>query len=226
MTPRPLLIAGAGGFARETFETVRAINAVRPVWDVLGFLDDDPERHGALIAGVPVLGGLDLVHDHVDAAVVIPVGRPGNYVSRRRIADRLGLDDERYATLVHPTATVGTTCRVGPGSVLLAHVDLTADAVVGRHVAVMPQVVITHDARVGDWATIGSGVLLGGACHIGDGAYLGAGCRIRERVSVGDWAMVGMGALVTRDVPADRLWYGTPARDAGPAPLPVAQEIA
>ena len=217
---RDLLLIGAGGFARETAEAVRAVNLAQPTWKLLGFLDDDPQRRGALVDGLPVLAGIDAVHDHPEAQIVICTGRPTNYVSRPRIAERLGLDDARYATVIHPTATMGSTCRVGVGSVLLAHVDLTADAAIGRHVAVMPQVVLTHDARVEDYATLGSGVRVGGGCRVAQGAYIGAGVCIREGLTIGERAMIGMSAVVTCDVPPERLWYGAPARDMDRAPLP------
>jgi sugar O-acyltransferase (sialic acid O-acetyltransferase NeuD family) len=217
---RPLLIVGAGGFARETVEAIRAINAVEPTWRLLGLLDDDPSRHGNVVAGVPVIGPLELVHDEAQALVVLTTGRPDNYVSRPLIAARLGLPDARYATIVHPTATVGETCTIGAGSVLLAHADLTADVTVGRHVVVMPQVVLPHDARVDDFATLASGVRVGGACHVSEGAYIGAAAVLREMITIGPRALVGMGSVVTRDVPGERKWMGSPAVDAGHAPLP------
>jgi sugar O-acyltransferase (sialic acid O-acetyltransferase NeuD family) len=217
---RDLLVVGAGGFAREAVEAVRAINAEYPTWNLRGLLDDDPRRHGDLVGGVPVIGPIEQVHREPWAMVILTTGRPDNYVSRPLIAARLGLPDSRYATIVHPTATVGTTCTVGPGSVLLAHADLTADVTVGRHVVVMPQVVLPHDARVDDFATLASGVRVGGACHIGEGAYIGAAAVLREMTSVGPRALVGMGSVVTRDVPGERKWLGSPAADAGPAPLP------
>ncbi len=217
---RDLLVVGAGGFARETVEAVRAINAVYPTWRLCGLLDDDPGRHGSLVGGVPVIGPLEHVHREPRAQVVLTTGRPDNYISRPLIASRLRLPDTRYATIVHPTATVGETCSIGAGSVLLAHVDLTADVVVGRHVVVMPQVVLPHDARVDDFATLASGVRVGGACHIAEGAYIGAAAVLREGTSVGARALVGMGSVVTRDVPSERKWMGSPAADAGFAPLP------
>jgi sugar O-acyltransferase (sialic acid O-acetyltransferase NeuD family) len=219
---RELFLLGAGGFSRETAEAVRAINAVAPTWLLRGFLDDSAALEGAEVGGVPVLGPIDRIRQHPDAQVVITTGRPDNYVSRRLIAERLGLPDERYATIVHPTATIGETCRVGVGTVLLAHTDLTADVVVGRHVAVMPQVVLPHDVRVDDYATIASGVRAGGACHIAEGAYVGSGACLREKITIGPWAMIGMASVVTRDVPAERLWLGAPARDVDRAPLPIA----
>ena len=41
VSPKPLLIVGGGGFARETLELVRAVNG-GPAWHVAGILDDDP----------------------------------------------------------------------------------------------------------------------------------------------------------------------------------------
>jgi sugar O-acyltransferase (sialic acid O-acetyltransferase NeuD family) len=217
---RQLLLVGAGGLAREVAAAVRAVPSARRNWDLLGFLDDDPARVGTEIGGARVLGGADTVHDHPDAKVVLCPGRPDNYVSRRLLVERLALGNERYGKVLHPTATIGTGCEIGAGSVLLAHADLTADVVVGCHVVLMPQVVLTHDARVDDFATLASGVRLGGGCHIQQGAYVGAGACIREGVTVGEWALIGMGSVVTRDVPARRIWFGCPARDMSRAPLP------
>jgi sugar O-acyltransferase (sialic acid O-acetyltransferase NeuD family) len=216
---RDLVLVGAGGFARETAEAVRAINLVRPTWRLLGFLDDDPRRRGASVDGLAVLGPIELARGLGDASFVVCTGRPDDYLSRRRIVRRLGLDEGRFATIIHPSAAVGPTSLVGPGSVLLAHVTLTTSVRVGRHVAVMPQVVLTHDTRVCDFSTLASGVRTGGGCTIDEEAYLGSGALLRERVTVGARALIGMGAVVTRDVPAERLWYGHPARDRGPAPL-------
>jgi sugar O-acyltransferase (sialic acid O-acetyltransferase NeuD family) len=216
-TARPLLVVGAGGFARETADAVRALDGV---FTLRGLLDDDPALHGRVVGGAPVLGPLAAVADHPDAAVVVCVGRPDAYTARRAIVARLDLPADRYATVVHPAASVGSTCTIGPGSVVLAHVTLTADVTVGAHVAVMPQVVLTHDVVVGDHATLASGVRLGGGVEIGTGAYVASGVLVREGRRIGPWAMVGMGSLVTRDVPAERLWFGTPARDVRRAPLP------
>jgi sugar O-acyltransferase (sialic acid O-acetyltransferase NeuD family) len=218
--PRKLVLVGAGGLAREAAEAVRATNTISPTWDLLGFVDDDPAKQGTAVGGIPVLGPVEAVHDHPNALILICPGRPDNYVARRLLVNRLGLDDERYATVIHPSATFGSTCEIGPGTVLLAHVDLTTNVSVGRHVVAMPQVVLTHDVTVDDFATIASGVRVGGACRVGQGAYLGSGACLREGIGVGEWALVGMGSIVTRDIPAKRVWYGVPARDVSRAALP------
>lgn len=217
---RPLLLIGAGGFARETVELVRAINRRAPTWELLGLLDDDPELRGHELLGVPVLGPCSAASEHPEAALVACVASPDEPLRRLRLIGRLGLPLERFATLVHPTAVVAESATIGPGSVLHAHTVLTAEVSIGWHVAVMPHVVLTHDDAVGDGVTFGAGARVAGAVRIEAGAYIGAGALLRERITVGAGATIGMGAVVTRPVPAGEVWHGSPARPAAhQAPL-------
>lgn len=216
----PVLIIGAGGFARETAEAVRAVHAKDGSLELMGFLDDDARLHGRAIGGTAVLGPIEAIEGHPDVAVVIAVGRPDAYATRRALVARLDLPSTRYATVIHPTASLGTTCAVGRGSVILAQVVLTADVTIGEHVAIMPQVVLTHDVRVDDFATLASGVRLGGGVRIGSGAYIASGVAVREGCRVGPWSLVGMGSTVLCDVPEEQLWFGSPARGIRRAPLP------
>jgi sugar O-acyltransferase (sialic acid O-acetyltransferase NeuD family) len=208
----PLLIIGAGGFGRETAAAVHAINAVASAWDLHGFLDDEPSLVGREFEGAKVLGPIDAgVAAHPDARIVVCTGSPENYFSRCAIVRRLRLTPDRYATIIHPAASIAPTAGIGHGTVILAGSVATAQCRIGNHVAVMPMVAITHDDQIGDFATLASGVRLGGDVRVELGAYLGAGTLVREHLTIGAWSLVAMGAAVTRSVPRAQLWAGVPA---------------
>jgi len=202
-----LILVAASGLARETAHAAHASGRFR----VTGMVDDDPARWGSTVGGFPVLGGLDVVTDDPGPRLVVCAGRGAD---REQVVSRLqalGVPDERYATVVHPSVDLPPTCSVGAGSILLAHVALTADVSVGAHVVVMPNATLTHDDAVADYATICAGVSLAGGVDIGAAAYVGANASVREGVSIGIGATVGMGAAVLSDVPEGKVWAGVPA---------------
>lgn len=206
-SPARLLLVGASGLALEASNVARALS---PQVE-LRILDDDATRWGSDLGGIPIVGGLDSIVDHLDQPVVVCVGKG---IARREIVERIrrrGTSPRRFATLVHPSIAVPADCSIGAGSVLMEGVVLTADVTVGRHVVVMPHVTLTHGNTIGDHATLCAGVALGGDVTVGSGAYLGMRASVRERVQIGRDAVLGMGSTLVRDLPAGETWVGTPA---------------
>lgn len=206
-----LILVGAGGLAREVAAAVDAGHRYR----ILGIVDDDESLRGTSIGGRRVLGGIDQVLWDRSSHLVICTGH-GRV--RRRIVERLATHDigiSRFATIVHPSVHVPPSCFVGVGSVLLAHVAVTADARIGRHVVAMPNATITHDDVVGDFATLCAGVSLAGDVTIGQGAYLGANASVREHLRVGQDSTLGMGSTLLDDLPDGETWAGVPACPLG-----------
>lgn len=202
MTERMLLL-GASGLAREVLAAGIA--------GVVGILDDDPGRHGTEMSGIPILGGLAIAAER-DEKLLVCVG-PG--AGRRSIVHRLqaaGIEDDRYGVFAARTARIGTTSTVGPGTILLDSVVVTADARIGRHVVVMPNCTVTHDDVLEDFSTLAAGVSLGGAVRICEAAYIGMNASVRQGAEIGRESTVGMGASVITDVPGHEMWVGVPAR--------------
>jgi sugar O-acyltransferase (sialic acid O-acetyltransferase NeuD family) len=209
MTARPLLLLGAGGLARETLVAVRAQpDLLRPI----GVLDDDPVRHGDDVDGVPVLGGTDRVHDFPDAAVVPCVASSARPYGRLRLVRRLGLLADRWATIVHPAASIAPGTTIGEGSIVLAGVVVTAPITIGAHLVAMPHVLLTHDDVLADGVTLAGRATLAGGVHLDEAVYVGQGAMVREHVRIGAGAVIGMGAVVLADVPDGQTWAGVPAR--------------
>src|SRR4051812_48128286 len=95
---RDLVIVGAGGLGRETAEAVRAVNAVAPTWNLLGFLDDHVAAQGT--GDVAVLGPSRELAQLPDAMVVVCVGAPERSWTRQQVVARIDLPVERFATVI------------------------------------------------------------------------------------------------------------------------------
>lgn len=204
------LLVGASGLAREVLPVLREGRI-----EVLGVLDDRCADIGPDYAGLPVLGAVSDVVGHPDVDLVLCVGSSrGRAAVGARLAE-LGVTPDRYLTVLDSSVRNPASCPVGPGSILLAGVVITADAVVGANVVAMPGVTITHDCVVEDEVTMAAGVSLGGSVRVGRGAYLGMNASVHPGVTIGAGAVVGMGAVVLSDVPDGETWAGVPARALG-----------
>jgi sugar O-acyltransferase (sialic acid O-acetyltransferase NeuD family) len=214
--PVPLIIVGAGGFGREVFAVVEAINRVGSQrYEVLGFLDDgapDTERIDRL--GSRFLGNTRGELD-VGFRYVIGIGMKGGamrkQIDRRFAAAGLSPCDP----LVHPSAWIGPDVTLGLGTVVCAGASITTNVRTGRHVHINPNVNIGHDCRIGDYVTVAPLCAVSGAVTLEDEVDLGASATILPGVRIGQGALVGAGAVVTRDVDPRSTVVGLPARPCG-----------
>lgn len=207
-----LLIFPFNGNGREAASVVEDANRRGSAWNLLGFIDDDPEKRGLHFDKYPVLGGREQLARHPEAMVLAVPGRPETFRQRRELINSLGVPSERFATVVHPEAVIGIGCRFGFNSLIMANVVLTADVTVGNHVVILPNTVIAHDTLVGDYCLIGSGASISGGVTIGVNCYLGSGARIIQEVAIGERALIGLGAVVICDVAPGATVAGNPAR--------------
>lgn len=207
-----LLIVGAGGSSQEIAEAVEAGNALALRWNLLGFLDDDPAKHGCEIAGYPVLGPSSAVRAHLAARLIVGVAHYRDPLARRNLVARIGAPSERFAVVVHPSAVVSRRATLGAGTAVMPCAVIAHETVLGDHVIVSALCNVGHDVRIGDGATLAGGVVIAGYSQIGSGAYLGAGSVVLNGVSIGEGAVVGIGSVVVDDVAPHTTVFGMPAK--------------
>jgi len=209
---RPLIILGTGGNAYDVLDIVEAINAdVAASWEVVGFLDDT-RAAGAEHLGLPVLGRLSEAPRFAREWFVNAIGSDASFAKRPQIVAGTGLSADRFAVLVHPTASISSRARVGRGVYANSGVSVAGNVTIGDHVALGPGCLVGHDSTIGDFSMLAPAAVISGFVRVGTACYAGAGALVKQRVTIGDRALIGMGAVVTRDVAPATVVVGCPAR--------------
>ncbi len=104
--------------------------------------------------------------------------------------------------------TLGRSVTINYNCVLDNWAHITVGDMVGVGVGVQ---LLTSSHRMDD-PSVRAGESIYGPITIGDGAWLGSGVIVLPGVTIGHGAVVAAGSVVTRDVDADTLVGGVPAR--------------
>jgi len=110
---------------------------------------------------------------------------------------------------VQKNATIGKNCKISSHTFICEGVAIEDDVFVGHSVVFIndsyPRA--TTDGKLqteADWAVERT--------HVRQGASIGSNCTILANVTIGERAIIGAGSVVTKDVPADTIAAGNPAR--------------
>jgi len=98
-------------------------------FEIGGFLDDDGKPCWEIYSGDKIIGKVALAKE-IDGFIVVAIG--DNY-KRKEIVESLMFDDSKFATVIHPKATIGSNVEILPGSMILGGVVINTSTFIGRH---------------------------------------------------------------------------------------------
>jgi sugar O-acyltransferase (sialic acid O-acetyltransferase NeuD family) len=204
MTTR-LILFGSGGHAKVVLEAALA----RSPGAEIAILDDDESAAGRTLLGHPVRGGRAWLAAWPDAPVVPAIG---SNAARAALIDWLEEQGRTLVSIVHPSATVSPSARIGPGCFLAAGAVVNAEAVLEPGVILNTGASVDHDCRIGRAAHIAPGARLCGNVRVGARALVGTLAAAIPGIAIGADAVIGAGSAVVRDVPQGGRVAGCPAR--------------
>ena len=87
-----------------------------------------------------------------------------------------------------------------------------SDTIIGDHTKINNLCHIAHNNKIGRNVTVTGCVNLSGGNIIEDNVWIAPNSSIVGYVHIGENSTIGMGAVVVKDVPANEVWVGNPAR--------------
>jgi acetyltransferase-like isoleucine patch superfamily enzyme len=124
-------------------------------------------------------------------------------------------------------------CEIGDDTKIGAFVEVQKNAFIGKNCKISSHTFICEGVTVEDEVFIGHGVAFINDTYprattdgqlqteadwvveptvVKKGASIGSGCTILSNITIGEKAIVGAGSVVTKDVPANAIVAGNPAR--------------
>lgn len=207
---RSLIILGAGGHAQVLVDILR----LSGTYALVGLLD--PARVGQTAAGLPVLGGDELLPqlraEGVDAALV-GVGSTGDPALRIKLYTQLVQTGFELINALHPAALIAPSVTLGRGVAVMAGAIINPGSRLGDNVIVNTGAIVEHENVIGMHVHISPGAILCGQVQVGPGAHIGAGAVVRQGLVIGEQAVVGAGAVVVKTVLPRTVVVGVPARE-------------
>ncbi len=207
------ILGGQGNAAVIAAAIEHAQRAGATDLEVAGFLNDREEQ-GTMIDIFPVIGKTSdakrfLEEDYWFINTILRID--GNK-ERIEMFENLGIPDERMATFVHPMAYVAPSVELGAGCVIMPNVSMSPGTKLGKGCLMMAGSMMGHDNIVGDFCHIAAQAAVGSYLHIGRGVHIGLNATVRENLTIGDFATLGAGAMLTKNIGANEIWVGNPAR--------------
>lgn len=205
-----LVIIGSGGFARElAWLWQECRDAGMEVPDLIGFISDDQSMTSWNY--IPRLGddSWALANLPKDVQYLIGIGQAA---LRRKLARFYDSHNFKAATLIHPSARIGTNTQLSAGTIICADCTLTVDIQIGSHVLCNLHCTIGHDTTIGDFSVLSPGVHLSGNTTLGHSVEIGTGVSTIPGVRIASEITIGAGAVVNKDLQEKGTYVGIPAR--------------
>jgi len=141
----------------------------------------------------------------------ISIGNPHGNI-RLKLAEKLKDLGLKPISLIHPSAIIDGTSKIGEGVQIMAGSVIQARVKIGDQCIVNTKASIDHEVDIEDGCEIGPGATLCGNIKLHKNVWICAGTTILPHLLIGENSIIGAGSLLTKKVGSNQVYYGVPAK--------------
>lgn len=194
-----MYLYGASGHCKVIIEAIQLSTSKI----IKGVFDDNPLEKEIL--GFPVFPFNKMDIEKINELII----SVGDNRIRKKIAEAIST---KYATIIHPSASVSKHAIIEDGTVVMAKAIINVDVQIGKHCIVNSGAVIEHDCKIHKYVHISPNATLAGNVQVGEGTHIGLGASVIQGIKIGKWATIGAGTVVLKDVPDRAVVVGVPGK--------------
>lgn len=203
-----LLIIGARGWGREVSLLAQHSLGFGTEFQIKGFLDDKTDALAGLVGYPPIVDSVEHYEPKEDDVFICALG---DVKYKKHYAEIILNKGGRFINLIHESAHVPQSVKMGQGCIFGISVSLSCDLSIGSFVTLLESTIVGHDCKIGDYSHLSVRCFLGGGAVLGESVVMHPGSMVLPHVSVGNCATIGALSVVTKKVKEGVTVYGNPA---------------
>lgn len=203
---KKIIIIGSGGHGAELNDYIHYNEKVTGVKDleIIGYLDDNPLNYEKYKFSAPLIGG---VRDHkIEDGAEYLMGI-ANLTYRKLFVDQFKAAGAKFISLIHNTAYISESAKLGEGIVIGPMVNLGPNSVVGDFTMLNSRCSLGHDTKIGAFNFISPNVCFSGFTDIGDGNLFGINSATIPGIKVGNNNKIMAGMVLDKNVGDDEVVF-------------------
>jgi len=205
---RDIIIIGAGGFGREVYLWAKD-SFPNDQYRIKGFIDDNPRILDDYNMDINVIGNLDNYKIKKQDRFLFAIG---DINGKKSLIIKMKKKGAKFLTLIHPTAIVANTAKIGEGIIICPFVTISDNVQLGNFAMLNIYSSCGHDAKVGNYCILSPYATLNGFVILEDEVFLGTHTTVIPYKKVGYKSKISANSVVMRDVPAKKMVFGVPGK--------------
>ncbi|WP_029906715.1 NeuD/PglB/VioB family sugar acetyltransferase [Prevotella sp. 10(H)] len=204
---KDLIVFGAGDLGKHI---VYNIDMFEVEYNILGFMDEDANKVGWELCGLPILG-IDYLQSNKaeNLCMVIAISSPS---AKEAISKKLELYNIEFPNFISPHCWLSKGVKLGQGILIYPNSTVDFETEIGDFVTINAGCTIGHNVTIGRFSTIAPGVNLAGFTELGEKVNMGIGCCSIQKIKVGNSSIIGGQAMLIKDIESGKTVAGVPAK--------------